>query len=343
MVFLLFKLKMLIKYLLKLRVPYFFIFRSSTFENPAIDFIFKHEHPSHQSQQSLSTFPPFFQILNKDVFAFYASKNRDQVEFIYLMYNNLNEAEAGAFEEFVNVRNINFGVNLLETIKRNYFLGTMKIEFLNFRSNLIHSIEAGSFDELTELAYIYLDDNCLTHIPDHLFSHTRNIRNIFIQQNRLVHFPNNFMRTTQKLFSLNVADNRLQDISNLFRFKGLLSLIASNNKLNPINVDGISDTEMTSLNIDNTTILEINFVRNLRRLRELYAAHNQIKSFDVEMLSGCRELTYISLQSNPLKSIKIEAVDEIFPSSKFLTSQKAPWRPIVEASLSFSVCQAINH
>lgn len=266
----------------------------------------------------------FLQTLNKDVFAYYASVNRNQVEFIYLMYNNVNEIEAAAFEEFYNVRNINFGVNLLETIKRDYFQGTTKIDFLNFQSNLIHSIEVGSFDELTQLEYVYLDDNCLTHIPDHLFLHTIRIRNVFLQQNRLLHLPDTFMKSSQKLYGLNVAENRLEHISNLFRFKGLKSLIASNNKLNPINSDAITESEMVSLNIDNTTISKINFVKKLGRLREFYAAHNRIKSFDVETLSGNVELTYISLQSNPLKSLNIEKVNEILPKLTVLDITNSP-------------------
>lgn len=102
-----------------------------------------------------------------------------------------------------------------------------------------------------------------------------------------------------------------------------MSLIASNNKLNPINMDGTSDSEMTSLAIDNTTISEINFVRRLRKLRELYAGGNRIESFDVGMLTGCRELTYISLQSNPLVTIKIAAVDESLPNLKVLDVSKS--------------------
>jgi len=241
------------------------------------------------------------------------------------MYNNVNEIEAAAFEEFDNVRNINFGVNLLETIKRNYFRGTTKIDFLNFQSNLIHSIEPGSFDELTQLEYVYLDDNCLTHIPDHLFFHTTRIRNVFLQQNRLVHLPGTFMKLSQKLYGLNVADNRLQDISNLFRHVGLLALIASNNKLNPINSDGLNDeSEMRSLTIDNTTISEINFIEKLGRLRELYAAHNRIKSFDVDRMTGSDALSYISLQSNPLRSVKIERVNEVYPKLTVLDISNSP-------------------
>lgn len=238
------------------------------------------------------------------------------------MYNNLNEVDAGSFAEFVNVRNINFGVNLLETIKRNYFRGTKKIDFLNFQSNLLHSIEPGSFDDLSELQFVYLDDNCLTHIPDRLFWHAVSIRNIFLQQNRLQHLSN-FMRQSQKLFGLNVAENRLQDISNLFLYKGLLSLIASKNELNPINIVGVSDSEMTMLNVDNTTISDFNFIGNLRNLREFYASDNQIQSVDVSKLAGCRELTYISLQSNPLKSIKITAVDKALPNLKVLDVSKS--------------------
>lgn len=265
-----------------------------------------------------------FQILNKDVFAYYANVNRGQVEFIYLMYNNINEIEAAAFEEYVNVRNINFGVNLLETIKRNYFEGTSKIDFLNFQSNLIHSIEASAFDELTQLEYVYLDDNCLTHIPDHLFYHTTRIRNVFLQQNRLVHLPSTFVQPTQKLYGLNVAENRLGDISNLFRFKGLMALIASNNKLNPINTDSMSGNEMVSLNVDNTTISNILFLRKLKRLREFYASNNLIKTFDVDKLTGNEELAYISLQSNPLSTINIEKVNEIFPKLTVLDISNSP-------------------
>lgn len=269
------------------------------------------------------SFHLFFQHLNRDVFAYYANKNRDQVEFIYLMYNNVNEIEAAAFQDFLNVRNINFAINLLETINRNFFQGAKKIDFLNFQSNLIHSIEPGSFDELTELEYVYLDDNCLTFIPDHLFLHTTRIRNVFLQQNRLFLLPSTFMRPSQKLYGLNVADNRLEDISHLLRFKGLMALIVSNNKLNPINSDGVNESEMVSLNIENTTLSEINFVSKLGRLRELYAAHNQINSFDVLSLTGSKELTYISLQSNPLKSVNIEEVSAILPKLTVLDISKS--------------------
>lgn len=269
-------------------------------------------------------FVNYFQILDREVFAYYANVNRDRVEFIYLMYNNVNEVEAAAFEEFVNVRNINFGVNLLETIKRNYFRGVPKIDFLNFQSNLIHSIEPGSFDELTQLEYVYLDDNCLTHIPDHLFLHTARIRNVFLQQNRLVHLPGTFMRPSQKLFSLNVAENRLQDISNLFRFKGLMALIASSNKLNPINVDGGVESALESLNVDNTSIADIDFVGNLGQLRELYASNNRIKSFNAGQMRRSSALTYIALQSNPLKTVDIGRVDDILPNLTVLDIANSP-------------------
>lgn len=240
------------------------------------------------------------------------------------MYNNINEVEAAPFEDFINVRNINFGVNLLETIKRNFFVGTRKIDFLNFQSNLIHSIEPGSFDELPALEYIYLDDNCLTHIPDRLFVHTARIRNVFLQHNRLLHVPNIFT-TSQKVFGLNVADNRLEDISNLFHFRGLMTLIASNNKLSPINVvDSTNESGMVSLNIDNTTQKEINFIGRLGRLRELYAGHNSIKSFDVEKLTGCDALTYISLQSNPLKAVNVDKVNEFLPRLTVLDISNSP-------------------
>lgn len=133
------------------------------------------------------------------------------------------------------------------------------------------------------------------------------------------------MRPSQKLFGLNVAENRLQDISSLFRFKGLMTLIASNNKLSSINADGIGDgSEMTSLNVDNTTISEIDFVGRLRRLRELYAANNRIGSFNVERLVGSDELAYISLRSNPLESINIAMVDIIFPKLRILDISNSP-------------------
>lgn len=91
-------------------------------------------------------------------------------------------------------------------------------------------------------------------------------------------------------------------------------IVSNNNKLNPINSEGISESEMVSLNIENTTLSEINFVSKLGRLRELYAAHNRIESFDVQSMTGSKELTYISLQSNPLKFVSIRRVREILPN-----------------------------
>jgi hypothetical protein len=232
------------------------------------------------------------------------------------MYNNVNEIEAGCFAEFGNVRNINFGVNLLETIKRNYFRGVEKIDFLNFQSNLIDSIEPGSFDELPMLEYIYLDDNCLLQIHEHTFRANVRIRNVFLQHNRIRSISERFMRPNQRLYGLNVADNRLTDISSLlFRFKGLIALTASNNRLNPISDEAISDgNEIASLNVDNTTLTSVDFVRKLRKIRELSAGHNRIRSVDVRKWVGCDDLTQLSLNDNPLEIIRgLEDVENILP------------------------------
>lgn len=230
------------------------------------------------------------------------------------MYNNIFAIEAGSFSEFKNLRNVNLGVNLLENITRNYFDGIDKIEFLNFQSNRIHFIEQSAFADLKFLEYIYLDDNCLTEIGDNLFLHTTRIRNIFLQHNQIWRISHIFMHPNQKLFGQNVADNQLHDISNLFRFKGLTALIASNNKLNPISSDAISESGIVSLNIDNTTISDVNFVRKLRKIRELYASHNLIQSVDAKKLKGAENLTYISLQSNPLEKMMLEEVNEALPN-----------------------------
>jgi Leucine-rich repeat (LRR) protein len=117
-----------------------------------------------------------------------------------------------------------------------------------------------------------------------------------------------------------VADNELYDISNLFRFKGLIALTLNNNKLNAINDEEISDgNEIVSLNIDNTTLSNINFVRKLKRIRELSASNNRIRSLDVRKLSGCDDLTYISIQLNPLEIIYgLEDVENFLPALSVL-------------------------
>lgn len=241
------------------------------------------------------------------------------------MYNNIINIEPGCFSEFKNLRNINLGVNLLESINKDYFNGVDKIEFLNFQSNRIYYIEPSAFSNLRFLEYIYLDDNCLTEIGDNLFLHTPRIRNIFLQHNHILSISRIFMHPNQKLFGLNIADNQLHDISNLFRFKGLTALIASNNKLNPIRSDAISDESgIVSLNIDNTTISDVSFVRKLRKLREIYASHNEIKSVDAKKLKGAESLTYISLQSNPLEKLMLEEVNESLPNLSVLDITNSP-------------------
>lgn len=269
----------------------------------------------------------FQQDLKKDIFGYYTitGGNHDQIEFIYLMYNNIIKIEPGSFSDFKNLRNINLGVNLIESISKNYFDGVDKIEFLNFQSNRIHFIEQSAFSNLRFLEYIYLDDNCLTEIADNLFLHTPRIRNIFLQHNHISGVSRIFMHPNQKLFGLNVADNQLHDISNLFRFKGLTALIVSNNKLNPINPDAISDESgIVSLNIDNTTISNVNFVRKLGKLRELYASHNGVKSVDAQKLKGAENLTYISLQGNPLEKMFLEEVNEALPNLAVLDITNSP-------------------
>ena len=85
--------------------------------------------------------------------------------------------------------------------------------------------------------------------------------------------------------------------------------------MNSINGDAIRDeNEMIFLNIDNATLSNVNFVEKLKKLRELSASFNQIKSIDIRQWIGCDELTHISLQSNPVELIRgLEDVDIVLP------------------------------
>ena len=261
-------------------------------------------------------------VLYRDLFAPFV-KDFDRVEFIYLMYNNLNTIENGSFDEFINVRNINFGVNLLTDIRGSYFHGVEKINFLNFRSNIINHIEPGAFDKLPMLEHIYLDDNCLTQVTQDLFVNTLGIRNVFLQQNMIEHVSNTFMRPTQKLYSLNLADNQLRDVSNLFRYDGLQSLIVSNNKLQSIKTNDISvQNQLMSLNMDNTGITDLFFISKFPKLKELYVANNQIRTFYVKNFQTNIELTYISMQGNPLMNINIINITDILPKLTVLDIAK---------------------
>ena len=122
-----------------------------------------------------------------------------------------------------------------------------------------------------------------------------------------------------------MADNKLKEIGNIFLFKGLLTLIASNNQLRDVNSDSItSSNQLVSLNLDNTTLSSIGFVSRLRNLNELYISNNKLEAFDARWFRGTK-ITYMSMSGNPLKEVNIDSVETLMPQLVVLDLQNVPF------------------
>ncbi|PHH89593.1 hypothetical protein CDD83_5706 [Cordyceps sp. RAO-2017] len=191
-----------------------------------------------------------------------------------------------------------------------------KLTYLDVSNNRVEQLEHAELNNLTGLLKMNLANNRLTHLPPY-FDVYQSLRSLNISSNFLDAFPP-FLCQLRSLVDLDLSFNAIACLPDeIGSLKNLEKLLITNNKLAgevPASFRQLSS--LRELDIKYNSITSIDIISELPKLELLYAAHNNVSSFEGKFL----RIRQLKLNSNPLN--KFEIVEPV-PTLKTLNLSHA--------------------
>ncbi|KAM4059472.1 protein phosphatase 2C domain-containing protein [Hirsutella rhossiliensis] len=176
-----------------------------------------------------------------------------------------------------------------------------KLTYLDVSNNRVEQLEHAELNNLTGLLKMNLANNRLTHIPPY-FDVYQSLRSLNISSNFLDKFPP-FLCQLQSLVDLDLSFNAISHLPDeIGNLKNLEKLLITNNKLADEVPQSFRElTSLRELDMKFNAITTIDILSELPKLELLYAAHNNVSSFEGKF----ERIRQIKLNSNPLNKFEI--------------------------------------
>ncbi|XP_051788678.1 podocan [Erpetoichthys calabaricus] len=225
------------------------------------------------------------------------------------LQNNLltsHGLEDEAFEVLENLNYLYLSNNKLTAPPR--FLPPSLIS-VDFAVNQLTKVYLHTFGQKAGLKSVYLHNNKLTDagLPDHVFNGSDNIETLIMSSNFLKYVPKNLPVSLNKL---HLKSNRLEKIPKgaFTHLSELRELYLQNNLLTNDGMDNetfihLNSLEYLDLSSNNLSLIPQGLPRNLVLL---HLEKNAIHSIADDVLTPIRDLEYLLLHNNKLRSVAID-------------------------------------
>lgn len=176
-----------------------------------------------------------------------------------------------------------------------------KLTYLDVSNNRVEQLEHAELNNLTGLLKMNLANNRLIHIPPY-FDVYQSLRSLNVSSNFLDKFPP-FLCQLQSLVDLDLSFNAISHLPDeIGNLKNLEKLLITNNKLTDEVPQGFRKlTSLRELDMKYNAITSIDILSELPKLELLYAAHNNVSSFEGKF----ERIRQLKLNSNPLNKFEI--------------------------------------
>lgn len=211
-----------------------------------------------------------------------------RVETLQLNRNDIDEIASGTFDDLHSLELLNLSSNRIRKLNPGCFSGLDSLKVLLLADNRLDTIETNVFVNLNDLQVLDLQKNYLKNLENDRFKGVPNLLELHLAKNKLETLKNGVFQYLPELRLLNLRDNNLGIFGSpqhLFKF-GVLS------NLKNLEVLDLTYNRFTTLNVKSTFM-------SLKRLREIYLDHNDLKNLDFEgLLKNCRDMEFVGISFN---------------------------------------------
>lgn len=203
----------------------------------------------------------------------------------------------------------NYGYSYIDNKITNLTL--KRITFLDLQEQELESDDIESLNILSNLGYLNLSNNKLENIDklniDKLYSldlsnnNIKDISNVNLKNLKYLMLNENKNLTgienLKNINSLELKNSNIKDID-LTKLTNLSSINLSDNPIEHITLK----EKMEYVNLNNSNIISINELKNLKEIESLYLVNNNIES--LEGLESVKKIGYLNLSDNKIKNIE---------------------------------------
>ncbi|XP_049541043.1 insulin-like growth factor-binding protein complex acid labile subunit [Anopheles darlingi] len=249
-----------------------------------------------------------------------------QLEQLYLNFNNISQLEPGVFSGLQSLFLLDLDGNGLLQFPAGLFPSASNLYSISIMNNRLTRIEDNTFANAPELGYVYASSNNIEHfdlslIPEAVMvnvSYNRltevkiptKLKHLYASNNRINRVLSK--GENKRLKELYLSHNKLTDISWVAKFPELKTLDLRNNELTDVVSEHFpAQTKLKTLLLKNNRLVTFDLTKvSLEQLRVLDLSNNQLTS--VERNSALFDkVQKLYLQNNSIKTLKLSANNSI--------------------------------
>lgn len=230
------------------------------------------------------------------------AKFNHKVVYIEAQFNRMENISKNAFKNLENLYWLDLSNNRIKRLPRKVFVNNHVLTSINLSNNRIKHVRQ-VFRRQDNLRFLRLAQNKITKVTNEAFGSLRNLRELDLSQNKITHVDPQAFDSCQNLVLLNLAQNQLKQFHFTVSSKSLSFLYLMENRLvnltieykeKPIrlvldasNLEANTTSEVmrvkfqkglpiSSLNLANNNLNNVNAIASVNKLQKLTLANNTL-------------------------------------------------------------------
>ncbi|XP_050094109.1 chondroadherin-like [Anopheles aquasalis] len=213
----------------------------------------------------------------------------------------LSTIERGAFEQAQQVEQLYLSFNNIGQLEPGVFDGLHSVFLLDLDANGLSQFPAGLIPNDSNLYSISLMNNRLTRMEDNTFTNAPSLEYVYASSNNIEYFD---LSKIPEAVMVNVSYNRLTEVKIPTKLK---FLYASNNRINRIVPSG-ENKKLRELYLSNNKLTDISWLSKFPELKTLDLRHNELTDVTSKHFPSQMKLKTLLLRNNRLVTFDLAKV-----------------------------------